>query len=198
MGTKGFVGAGNLQPGIEYLDVVTLDDRVRGIASYDNAHLYGYRHRVVHILVFRDDTLQDLLLPMRSRKKKLGGLCFHSSVAGHVRHGEDYWEAGYREAKEEIFYGLDECPPNFTLSQNGTTIKNNSDRGRNNELAKILTAVYEGPFRYNPEEVVERATGWVNIHQIKEEIDDRTRRARYTGDFRNVFLTWYGGNRIHK
>ncbi len=191
MGRKGYVGKRNLKPGIEYLDVVTLDDRVKGIASYDDVHKYGYRHRVVHILVFRDETLQDLLLPMRSRKKKLGGLCFHSSVAGHVRHGEDYWIAGYREAKEEIFYGLDECPPNFQLSNDGVKIKNNSDRGRNNELAMILTAVYEGQFLYNPGEVVERATGWENIHTIKRELDDRIKRARYTVDFQNVFTKWY-------
>ncbi len=188
---KGFVGKRNFEPGIEYLDVVTLDDRVRGIASYDDVHKYGYKHRVVHVLVFKDETRQDLLLPMRSRKKRLGGLCFHSSVAGHVRHGEDYWDAGYREAKEEIFYGLDDCPPHFKLSNDGVTIQNNSDNGRNNELAKILTAIYEGQFRYNPDEIVGRATGWENIHEIMKELNDRTKRAQYTGDFRNVFTTWY-------
>lgn len=197
MSTKGFVGEGNLQSGTEYLDIVTLNDRVRGITSYDDAHKYGHRHRVVHILVFKDYSLQDLLLPMRSRRKRLGGLCFHSSVAGHVRHGEDYWQAGYRESNEEIFYEFQGCPSRFKLSNDGITIRNDSDRGNNNELAKILTAVYPGPFQYNPEEVVERATGWENIHTIKKEMDDRIKRARYTSDFRNVFLMWYSGKRTY-
>ncbi len=198
MGAKGFVGIGNFQPGTEYLDVVTADNkRVRGIASYDDVHKYGYFHRVVHALVFQDETLENLLVPMRSSRKRLGAFRLHSSVAGHMRHredatkGEDCWEAGYREAGEEIFYGLDECPPQFRLSQDKIIIQNNSDNGRNNEYAHILTAVYEGPFSFNQSEIFERTTGWVNIHRIKEEIDDNILRNGYTRDFRNVFHAWY-------
>ncbi len=193
MSAKGFVGLGNFEPGIEYLDVVTADNRrVRGIASYDDVHRYGYFHRVVHVLVFQDDTLENLLVPMRSSRKRLGAFRLHSSVAGHMRHrkgqvtGEDCWEAG-----EEIFYGLDECPPQFNLSQDKIIIPNNSDNGRNNEYAYILTAVYPGPFSFNPSEVFERTTGWVNVHRIKDEIDDNFLRTGYTRDFRNVFHAWY-------
>ena len=190
MGRKGFIGEANLIPGIEYLDVVTKHDKVRGIVSYDDVHTLGYLHRVVHILVFEDDTYQRVLLPLRSRRKRLGGLCFHSSIAGHVRHGEDYWQAGYREAGEEIFYKKN-IPNDFKLSNGIIKMNNNSDRGRNNEIAGILTAVCSGPFSFNPQEVVERATGGENIHKIKEDLDDRVQRNLYTRDYRRVFLAWY-------
>src|SRR3989338_3725254 len=96
--------------GVRYIDEVDESDKVIGSIPYDEAHKTGVWHRTVHIFIFNNFDLEEILLQLRSAKKKQGGLQYQSSVAGHVDEGETYKRAAYRETREELAAGKEALP----------------------------------------------------------------------------------------
>jgi len=81
----------------EKFDVVNEKDEPTGqIVSKKEAHEKGYPHRVVAVLVFRENGR--LMIQEHKLMRKL----LDHSVGGHVSAGESYKSAVYREAKEEL------------------------------------------------------------------------------------------------
>lgn len=90
----------NIQPKIEYLEVVDEDNRIIGIADRQEIHEKGLRHRSVHIFIF--NTRGDLYLQKRSPSKDQYPEHWDTSAAGHTDPGESPLEAAQRELMEEL------------------------------------------------------------------------------------------------
>ena len=85
----------------EYLDIVDEKDTiVTPHVPYEEVHALKARHRAVHVLLFND--ADEILIQLRSEKKKAFPLHWTFSAGGHVRHKESYEKAAVREIKEEL------------------------------------------------------------------------------------------------
>ena len=85
----------------ELMDVVDEKDRVIGQAW--RSDLYAARScqfRVINAMV--ENARGELWIPRRTATKKMFPLCLDASVGGHVRSGEGYQAAFFRETREEI------------------------------------------------------------------------------------------------
>jgi isopentenyl-diphosphate delta-isomerase type 1 len=90
----------NIQPEIEYLEVVDENNQVVGIADRQEIHKKGLRHRSVHIFIF--NTRGNLYLQIRSPSKDQYPEHWDTSAAGHTDPGESPLEAAQRELMEEL------------------------------------------------------------------------------------------------
>jgi len=86
---------------MELIDVLDSDGNKLGIAK-DKKDIYkdGDYHKSVHIWIINDNN--EILVQKRNPKKETFPGLWAISVAGHVRSGEESFEAAIREIKEEI------------------------------------------------------------------------------------------------
>lgn len=84
----------------ELFDVVDEHDEVIDQAQRSVVHANGWRHRAVHIFLFRSNG--DLLIHRRAADKEEFPDVWTSSASGHVSSGEDYDVAASREVAEEL------------------------------------------------------------------------------------------------
>lgn len=84
----------------EIFDICDQHDQVIGQATRSEVHAHGWRHRAVHIWVWRNDGR--LMIHLRSASKDEYPLCYTSSASGHVDADEDYETAAHRELREEL------------------------------------------------------------------------------------------------
>lgn len=85
----------------EIVDLVS-DDDLRVIGSIDRERLYEERRsnfRVVNALIVNDNN--QIWVPRRHASKKLFPGALDTSVGGHVKSGESYFDAFIRESLEE-------------------------------------------------------------------------------------------------
>jgi len=90
----------NEPSGKEYLEVVDEDNQVIEIATRQEIHEKGLRHRAVHIFIF--NTKGDLYLQKRSPQKDQYPDHWDTSAAGHTDPGESPMDAAQRELMEEL------------------------------------------------------------------------------------------------
>lgn len=81
---------------MEKYDLVDSDDRVIGVTNKEEAHKFGYIHRVVAVFVFTQDGKLCLQEHIKTNN------AYDHSVGGHVVQGESYDDAARREAFEEL------------------------------------------------------------------------------------------------
>ncbi|MBI5002680.1 NUDIX domain-containing protein [Candidatus Woesearchaeota archaeon] len=185
--------------GVRYIDEVDKFDKVIGTIPYDEAHKTGAWHRSVHIFIFDNEDLEELLLQLRSGKKKQGSLQYQTSAAGHVDEGETYKKAGYRETREELAFGKARLPKGLALNM-GPKIINRTRFGSgerevyNREHIQIYWGI--SPEGKNTEYFFDRAETeallWKPIEETKRDLENEERRNNYTPDFRNVFAALRG------
>lgn len=84
----------------EKLDIVDEDDEVVDIASRNEAHTKGLRHRSVMFFVFNPEG--KLLMTQRSEDKRFFPSHWSFVLGGHVTSGLSYEEALEKEMQEEI------------------------------------------------------------------------------------------------
>ena len=86
---------------MELIDVLDSNGNKLGIAK-DKKDIYkdGDFHKSVHVWIINDNN--EILVQKRNPKKETFPGLWAISVAGHVRSGEDSYEAAIREVKEEI------------------------------------------------------------------------------------------------
>ncbi len=155
----------------EFLDIVDENDNVVGKAPRKECHEKGLLHRVVDILIL--NSKGELLLQKRSEKMDTFPGYWTCSAGGHVNSGESYRDAVKRELNEELGIQIE-------VEEAGQLISN---RPEHNQLIRLYSAVYEGPFNYNPEEI--EALEFVSIGRIKREI--RLYARKYTPGFIDMF-----------
>lgn len=140
----------------ELFIVVDENDRVIGYRKRGECHRdKTLIHRGVNLVVYNDRG--EMLLQQRSLTKDSDPGLWANAVGGHVAKGESYKEAMVREAKEEL--GIDIKP---------TVLKKFLFRfPKQTEMEALFTAIYNGPFQPNPEEVSQIA--FFNKKRLKDE-----------------------------
>lgn len=131
----------------EFFDVVDDEDNIIGVASRDEVHQLGLKHRSVHLLVYNSNS--QLLLQKRSMRKDQCPGRWCASVSGHVDHGEDYDKCVVREAREEIGLEIGKTPEKL--------FKIGASEETGNEFSWVYWHSSEGPFTTDQEEVSEIA-----------------------------------------
>ncbi len=165
---------------------VDYKDKEIGPIAYNVAHREGIRHRAVHVFFFRDDSYQELDIVLRSRRKLLSPLLWHSTVSGHVNYGEQYKDAAYRETREEMFHNQDELPVGFHLEEICSFHNDWRDHnGRNKENVRLFRTVYDGLVDYDRAEIETKM--FRPVEDIRRDMLDRNLRRRYSPDFKNAF-----------
>lgn len=147
----------------ELFDVVDSEDRVLRAEARSVVHRDGLLHRAVHIFVF--NTSGQLYLQRRSMTKDSAPGKWVSSCSGHVDSGEDYDTAAVRELGEEI--GLHE-PVDMER-----VFKEDACAPTGNEFVWVYRCSSEGPFRLDPEEVIDGK--WIDISALNSWIEERPR-----------------------
>ncbi len=151
----------------EWFEVVDENDRVIGRALRSECHGNpALVHRVAHVLVF--NSRGHLLLQKRSSSKDVQPGRWDTSVGGHLDPGETYFEAALREMEEELGICLEN--PVFLYAYK---MRNDFE----SENVATFFARYDGPIRFNPEE----------IEQVRfyapQEIDEKLGIGLFTPNF---------------
>ena len=81
---------------MEKLDLVDKNDNIVGVTTKDEAHEFGYIHRVAAVFVFTPDGKLYIQEHIKTGNR------YDHSVGGHVLRGESYDDAAKREAAEEL------------------------------------------------------------------------------------------------
>ncbi|HUC87207.1 MAG TPA: NUDIX domain-containing protein [Candidatus Saccharimonadales bacterium] len=147
--------------------IATVDenDRVIGAASFERVYGEGLWHRIVRVLVF--NTKGELLLQKRG-PRVMAPDKWDQSVGGHVDAGEDYLDAVVRETHEEL--GIVAAPKDFQVVGN-FAISRNESRGRARRFNRIYRLAYNGPIRFNPDEITEVC--WITPDKLREWISSK-------------------------
>lgn len=127
---------------MELLDIINQADEVVGTASIDEIYADKLLHRIVHVLIMSDTG--DMALQLRSKQKSFCPGHWSTAVGGHVQAGESYEEAAIREFREE----LGASSPLTHLGK----VEFASESGMK-KFITVFSAVFNGPFTPNPEEV---------------------------------------------
>ena len=132
------------KPKVQYLDVVDESGNVIGKDTRRNLHNNPNAiHPTVHVLII--NSKKEVLVHLRSFKKKYGPGTWEISAGGHVDSGEDSLSAAYRELLEElgIKVGLKFIDKKVFRFDNES------------ELAHLYFGKSDGPFKINKAEIEE-------------------------------------------
>lgn len=88
----------------EWQDIVNENDEVTGRDTRENIWAKGLESKVRVVNLFVLDENENILIPVRSSKKKNWPLCYDFSCGENVVSGESYEEAIIRGIKEELGY----------------------------------------------------------------------------------------------
>lgn len=84
----------------EILDIINMDDQIIGQTTREDVYAQKHMHRIVHIIV--RDRAGRFLLQIRSATVQYLPFYWVASAAWHVKTGETYEAAAWRELQEEI------------------------------------------------------------------------------------------------
>lgn len=147
----------------ELFDVVNDRDDVIGQRLRQDVHRLGLKHRAVHVLIFNRQG--EVFLQKRSWTKDCFPGTWDSSASGHLAVGESYDACAVREVEEELGVHL-EVPPERLF-------KIDACPATGMEFVWVYRAAGDGPFRLNPEEIVEG--GWFAPANVTAWLAERPR-----------------------
>lgn len=126
----------------ELFTVVDKNDNIIGYKTREECHSdKSLIHRSASVVIFNKK--REILLQKRSMTKDLYPGYYAASASGHVGKGETYEQAAKREMKEEIGVKANiKFKAKFLV-----------DAPNETEIASLFTAIFEGPFETNKEEV---------------------------------------------
>jgi len=147
---------------MEMIDIVNEKDEVIGQAAHEEIYSSFFNRRIVHVLVFNQKG--EMAMQFRSKKKLFCPHHWSTAVVGHVQAGEEYEEAAKREMFEEIGVNL-----NLEFFSKDTF--RNPDQPDHIKFLSTYTAIHEGPFKINVEEV--EKFDFFSLDQIQKMIDNK-------------------------
>jgi isopentenyldiphosphate isomerase len=145
----------------ELLDIINENDEVIGEARYSECHKKGLLHRGVHVLFFKDETYQKILIQKRSLDVTQPGK--FTFPGGHVRKDQSYLEAIEMEVREEVFNNK-KIPSSLKFEY---LFKVRKTEPECDALVQVYRAVYSGRVFHNHEVVLNR---WVNIEKLVSDV----------------------------
>ena len=164
----------------EFVILVDPQDRPRGLMEKQEAHVKGELHRAFSVFVFNKNG--ELLLQQRALHKYHSGGLWTNTCCSHPREGETILEAGHRRLQEEMGFDC-ELTHRFSFIYRAEL-----DLGlTENELDHVMTGVWEGKLKVNPDEV----GGWkyMTLEAVKQDIEERP--ELYTAWFKIIFDNAY-------
>jgi len=160
----------------EILDVVDEFDIVVGNATKREVHDNKLLHRGAAILLFKDDTCEEILIQQRGFNHRCNPGKWNQ-IGGHISKGKSYLEGAFKELKEEMFF--ESSMPDITLMELFKFRKSADD---DFEFMTVFKAVYDGEFSLQPEEVVDFK--FVNFKDLVLDLDEHS--DNYTETFKAI------------
>ncbi len=133
-------------------------------ASWEEIHSQGLLHRGAGVLIFKDESREEVLLQRRSLGITNPGRWQHSA-GGHVVAGDTPDECVRKEIQEELFHGH-ALPP---LSLRKICLFRQKDMPGNEEIFHVYETVYPGPFFPNSEEVFGEVV-WMKLADVAKDM----------------------------
>ncbi len=161
----------------EYIDIVDENDNVISKDTPGNVRKRNLIHNVRVVNIFLFNPKGKLLLPRRSKNRRMFPGCYDFSVGEHVKSGEDYYDAAIRGLKEEL--GITNLKP---VELGKLTPKDGV-----NCFMKIYKIIYDGEIvNYDKDGIAEMS--FYDLETINKMI--KKDRTKFKEDFPKV-LEWY-------
>ncbi|MFH1770610.1 MAG: NUDIX domain-containing protein [archaeon] len=164
----------------ELLEIIDENDNIIGHATYKEAHEKGLLHRASDVFVFKDDSYQEMLLNLRSKKMKYPGtLC---NPGGHPKPGETPIETAKTELQEEMFFEH-QLPEELVFEK---MLEENFRIDKEHTIITLYRVIYPGPFYNDPKEVEDFF--FMKMDDLIKDIKDNP--EKYSLFFRMMFAKY--------
>jgi len=143
----------------EMVDILDEQGRVVGLATRREMRVGRLPHRCVYLVVFNGKG--EIFIHQRTSTKDVFPSYWDMCAGGVVSSGEDFYQGALREGREEL--GV-ELQPKFLFPfryEDDKTVV----------FAEVFRCEHEGPFRLQPEEVVQGE--FVALSRLKELIQEK-------------------------
>lgn len=160
----------------EWQDIVDENDKVIGKDTRENIWAKGLESKVRVVNLFVLDENKNILMPVRSSKKKKWPLCYDFACGENVVSGESYEQAIIRGIKEELgSESLDPVEISYLKPKDGVSCY----------MKNYKAAVLRNEFlpKADPEEIDHFE--WKTIQEVKELLSIST--DNFKNDYKNVF-----------
>lgn len=147
----------------ELVVLVNRHDEVLGVMEKQQAHENGLLHRAFSVFIF--SSKGEMLLQKRAAGKYHSPGKWTNAVCSHPKPGETYLEGAKRRLKEELGIEAD-ISEKFHFIYKANVGQNLWEH----ELDYVFTAVYDGNFHLNPDEVAE--VRYIPMVELEKEMAD--------------------------
>ena len=172
----------------EIYDIVDRNGKKIGSATWVECHTKGLLHKVVHGLVFRDESRTETLIKLRNKNMVQGPNELEIAVAGHMISPDTPRQSILKEIEEELFSG-DKIPIGLTVKKIGSYF--NNDILNNHEIAYLFEIIYPGPFNIDQEEASGKPR-WVKLTDLVSDMKNNPQKyAQFSINAVNTYLSAY-------
>jgi isopentenyl-diphosphate delta-isomerase len=146
----------------EQVVLVNTDGKELGLMPKTEAHLKGYLHKAISVIVF--NSKGEMLIQQRAYTKYHWAGIWSNTVCSHPRHNETYSEAAHRRVREELGFET----PLKELFHFIYKAKDDSSGLTEHEYDTVFTGTYEGECQLNKDEV--EAVEWIKPDALMKDI----------------------------
>ncbi len=155
---------------MEYFDVIdSHGDFTNEIASRKECHEKGLWHKAIVVQIISTDNKR-VLLQKRSANKRMWPNLWDVSSGGHVLTGELGYQAGIREAKEELGVDLKRDELEFIGATTSENIQKDIINRHYNEYYIVHKDIDLNDITIQEDEVQE--VKWFNVEELKKRVDN--------------------------
>lgn len=155
---------------MEYFDVIdSHGDFTNEIASRKECHEKGLWHKAIVVQIISTDNKR-VLLQKRSANKRMWPNLWDVASGGHVLTGELGYQAGIREAKEELGVDLKRDELEFIGATTSENIQKDIINRHYNEYYIVHKDIDLNDITIQEDEVQE--VKWFNVEELKKRVDN--------------------------